>query len=126
PRIGDAPPSTPAQATPIEEASIDEPPIEGLSTHDSDDPLADLDGLEFELPPGEPPTVPGSARPDEGPDPVLLEIFRSEAQRNLTLLSDWLTSLDPDLSEHTVDDAVHRALHTLKGSARMAEIDAMA
>jgi len=63
---------------------------------------------------------------DEGPDPVLLEIFASEARRNLALIDEWLDTVDPDLSEHTLDDSVHRALHTLKGSARMAEIEAVA
>ncbi|KZY28078.1 hybrid sensor histidine kinase/response regulator [Alcanivorax sp. HI0044] len=63
---------------------------------------------------------------EDGPDPVLLEIFSSEARRNLALIAQWLASNDPDLSEHQVDDSVHRALHTLKGSARMAEIEAVA
>ncbi len=63
---------------------------------------------------------------DDGPDPVLLEIFASEAQRNLAMIEEWLDTVDPDLSEHTLDDSVHRALHTLKGSARMAEIEAVA
>lgn len=102
----------------------DEPPV----LEPQDDPLADLDDLEFELPPGEPPAISTPAAPatDDGPDPVLLDIFRSEARRNLALVGDWLAQLDPDLAEHRVDDEVHRALHTLKGSARMAEINAMA
>ncbi len=74
---------------------------------DGDDAAADADG-------------------EEGPDPVLLEIFASEARRNLALIDEWLDTVDPDLSEHTLDDSVHRALHTLKGSARMAEIEAVA
>ncbi|MCG8394062.1 MAG: Hpt domain-containing protein [Pseudomonadales bacterium] len=70
----------------------------------------------------------GPANDDEveGTDPVLLEIFASEARRNLALVAGWLEQIDPDLSEHSVDDDVHRALHTLKGSARMAEIEAVA
>ncbi|HCE41801.1 MAG: hybrid sensor histidine kinase/response regulator [Alcanivorax sp.] len=89
------------------------------------DPLADLDGLEFELPPEQPARA-GDEPAAEDADPVLLDIFRSEAERNLALVSQWLDSLDPHLSEHPVDDQVHRALHTLKGSARMAEINAVA
>ncbi|EKF72944.1 two-component hybrid chemotactic sensor and regulator [Alcanivorax hongdengensis A-11-3] len=62
----------------------------------------------------------------DGMDPVLLDIFSSEAERNLALIEQWLAELDMDLSEHAVDDSVHRALHTLKGSARMAEIEPIA
>ena len=63
---------------------------------------------------------------EDGPDTVLLKIFSSEARRNLALIAQWLANNDTDLSEHPVDDSVHRALHTLKGSARMAEIEAVA
>ena len=70
--------------------------------------------------------IPDMSDGEEGPDPVLLEIFASEARRNLALIDEWLDTVDPDLSEHTLDDSVHRALHTLKGSARMAEIEAVA
>ncbi|KGD63784.1 two-component hybrid chemotactic sensor and regulator [Alcanivorax nanhaiticus] len=91
--------------------------ITGLSLDENDastsDSLADIPDL--------------SGSDDNGaPDPVLLEIFSSEAGRNLLLVNNWLDSLDSDLSEHDVDDEVHRALHTLKGSARMAEIEAVA
>jgi len=96
-------------------------PIAEPPTVSEDDPLADLDALDFEIAP----------QPQENPeepavDPVLLDIFSSEAARNLELVREWLDQIDPDLSEHTLDDQVHRALHTLKGSARMAEINAMA
>jgi len=84
-----------------------------------DDPLADLDALDFQIP--EETEAAGDAV-----DPVLLDIFRSEAARNLGLVREWLDQIDPDFAEHPLDDQVHRALHTLKGSARMAEINAMA
>ncbi|QVL42993.1 MAG: Hpt domain-containing protein [Alcanivorax sp.] len=84
-----------------------------------DDPLADLDALDFQIP--EQTEAAGDAV-----DPVLLDIFRSEAARNLELVREWLDQIDTDFAEHTLDDQVHRALHTLKGSARMAEINAMA
>lgn len=70
------------------------------------------------------PTLPETSA--DQTDPVLLDIFRREADRNLTLLTQWLDGLDPELGEQDLDDRVHRALHTLKGSARMAELDAMA
>jgi chemosensory pili system protein ChpA (sensor histidine kinase/response regulator) len=70
-------------------------------------------------------TVDHSATAD-ATDPVLLDIFRNEGEANLALIRDWLHQLDDDISEHPLDDSVHRALHTLKGSARMAEIEAVA
>ena len=93
--------------------------ISGAAPAQDDDPLADLDALDFQIP--EPTEADGDAV-----DPVLLDIFRSEAARNLELVREWLDQIDPDFAEHTLDDQVHRALHTLKGSARMAEINAMA
>ncbi|MEO1900683.1 MAG: Hpt domain-containing protein [Alcanivorax sp.] len=133
PRVDGEPPAAPAAET--GDAPAPPPVLEPEpEPAPEDDPLADLDDLEFELPPGEPAALSTPAAADtpaapaagDGPDPVLLDIFRSEAQRNLALVGDWLAQLDPDLTEHRVDDEVHRALHTLKGSARMAEINAMA
>ncbi|WP_101674229.1 Hpt domain-containing protein [Alloalcanivorax mobilis] len=116
PRVGE--PATPAEST--ERGPTERGPTEH-------DPLADLDHLEFEIP-----AVVGHGDGDaphpgaEGIDPVLLDIFRSEARHNLSLVTEWLDGLDTDLAEHRVDDQVHRALHTLKGSARMAEIEPLA
>src|SRR5699024_1582696 len=61
-----------------------------------------------------------------GVDPVLVDIFRTESYNNLELASQWLTALDRDLSTFILSDKLHRALHTLKGSARMAEVEAVA
>lgn len=101
---------------------IDRPdtePQQPAAPHQDDDPLADLDALDFQI--DEPVDALGDAV-----DPVLLDIFRSEAARNLEMVREWLDQIDPDFAEHILDDQVHRALHTLKGSARMAEINAMA
>ena len=57
---------------------------------------------------------------------LLTDIFRNEALANLDMLRNWLANIDPDLSLNPVSDEVHRALHTLKGSARMAEIESVA
>mgnify|MGYP003630699035 CR=1 FL=1 len=57
---------------------------------------------------------------------VLRDIFSAEAVANLQLLRDWLESIDSDLSTAPVSDDALRALHTLKGSARMAEVEAVA
>lgn len=61
-----------------------------------------------------------------GVDRVLVDIFRTESYANLELASRWLNELDRDLSTFVLSDQLHRALHTLKGSARMAEVEAMA
>jgi len=95
-------------------------PLASESSDNSIDSLADIPDM------SDSDDAAAEAGSEDGPDPVLLEIFASEARRNLTLIEDWLDTVDPDLSEHTLDDSVHRALHTLKGSARMAEIEAVA
>ncbi|MCC1495915.1 Hpt domain-containing protein [Alcanivorax sp. 1008] len=59
-------------------------------------------------------------------DDVLLDIFKSEAHTNIAMLRDWLANIDPDLAENDLDDVVYRAFHTLKGSARMAGVPAVA
>ena len=68
----------------------------------------------------------GADAPAVAVDPVLLDIFRTEADTNLGLLREWLGEIDRDLSENPMDDKVHRALHTLKGSARMAGVEPVA
>ncbi|PKM22671.1 MAG: hybrid sensor histidine kinase/response regulator, partial [Gammaproteobacteria bacterium HGW-Gammaproteobacteria-14] len=62
----------------------------------------------------------------EGPDEVLLDIFRTEADANVAMLEEWLNGIDPDLSENPLEDTVYRAFHTLKGSARMAGVTGVA
>ncbi|MCK5875336.1 MAG: Hpt domain-containing protein [Alcanivoracaceae bacterium] len=63
---------------------------------------------------------------DEDTDTVLLEIFRSEAESNIEMLREWLAGIDEDLAENPLEDTVYRAFHTLKGSARMAGVKAVA
>ena len=63
---------------------------------------------------------------DEDGDETLLDIFISEAESNLAELKQWLDSLDRDFDQHPLDDLVHRCLHTMKGSARMAGVKGMA
>ncbi|WP_277960532.1 Hpt domain-containing protein [Pseudomonas sp. RIT-To-2] len=65
-----------------------------------------------------------AAAGDHGLDPQLLEIFRSEAQGHLATVEAFLSAADAH--EAPVDDALQRALHTLKGSAYMAGVVPMA
>lgn len=55
-------------------------------------------------------------------DMALLEVFTSEAEQHIATLDAYLASLDPDIAYHPITDELLRALHTLKGSARMAGI----
>ncbi|MFP5384081.1 MAG: Hpt domain-containing protein [Gammaproteobacteria bacterium] len=59
-------------------------------------------------------------------DAALMEVFSAESAQHLDSIDAWLASLDPDLSHYPVQDDLLRALHTLKGSARMAGIFAVA
>jgi chemosensory pili system protein ChpA (sensor histidine kinase/response regulator) len=63
---------------------------------------------------------------EEDESESLMDIFISEAETNLQELQDWLDSLDMDFDEHPLDDLVHRCLHTMKGSARMADVECIA
>ncbi len=56
-------------------------------------------------------------------DPLLLEIFVAEAQAHLADLKEYLEGPE---SHEDVTDALLRALHTLKGSAAMANVAAIA
>lgn len=61
----------------------------------------------------------------EAHDPMLLEIFRNEAQSHLDSLNHFLEQA----AEHVplqVSDELQRALHTLKGSAYMAGVSPIA
>ena len=141
--VSDAPKQDPWNLESSNEGTLDDAIDIDLGGDDEEEDATQFDDtIELTLPEQEPDygeadtlaDIPDMATLDEGDasdaasgkDPVLLEIFASEARRNLALVTRWLFSLDNDLSEHTVDDEVHRALHTLKGSARMAEIEAVA
>ncbi|WP_304639206.1 Hpt domain-containing protein [Pseudomonas sp.] len=60
-----------------------------------------------------------------GMDPVLLDIFRNEAQIHLQHLREYL-QLCEEFLPRQVSDGLQRALHTLKGSAHMAGIQPIA
>lgn len=58
---------------------------------------------------------------EEGPDPELVEIFRGEAEELLEELDRQFDAWERDPSSDLPLQEIARALHTLKGSARMAE-----
>ncbi|MFC4257989.1 Hpt domain-containing protein [Marinobacter lacisalsi] len=84
---------------------------------------------------GAQPTAPEQPRADETTetslededlvDPILVEIFESEARTHLAALEEFLDEAG-DRSSVAYTDAVSRALHTLKGSANTAAIEPIA
>ncbi|MCF6193367.1 MAG: Hpt domain-containing protein, partial [Kangiellaceae bacterium] len=62
---------------------------------------------------------------DEPIDPVLLEIFVTEAQVHLKAIRKFIAEVATQPSAVVTDDLI-RALHTLKGSAHMAKVDSIA
>ena len=61
----------------------------------------------------------------ENVDPLLLDIFRNEAEAHLAIIAEYLEQADPEVPQQVTDNLL-RALHTLKGSAHMAGISAIA
>ncbi len=59
---------------------------------------------------------------EEAIDPVLLEIFSTEAESHLQTINDYIKAASSEGSVAVTDDLI-RALHTLKGSASMAAIE---
>lgn len=56
-------------------------------------------------------------------DPILVEVFRKEATTHIAAIRQFL--LDARGPSQKVDDDLHRAFHTLHGSARMADVTAI-
>jgi chemosensory pili system protein ChpA (sensor histidine kinase/response regulator) len=85
-----------------------------------------------EAPPGEQGAWPRAARPKrarpepaataDGVDPGLIEIFHDEAADILALIEEALTRWRSHPADRTAIHDLKRALHTLKGGARMADV----
>ncbi|MFT7559895.1 MAG: chemosensory pili system protein ChpA (sensor histidine kinase/response regulator) [Flavobacteriales bacterium] len=60
---------------------------------------------------------------DDDDDDVLLEIFSQEAETHLSTIDEFVMDMEDCAPLYTTPtDALQRALHTLKGSARMAQV----
>ncbi|QSP95413.1 Hpt domain-containing protein [Marinobacter salinisoli] len=70
-------------------------------------------------------TAPEQAQSQSSADPVLLDIFESEAETHLQTLYHYLEAAGDKATVSYTDD-LSRALHTLKGSAHTAGIDPIA
>ncbi len=88
----------------------------------SDTPGTDLASASSSAPEASGSTGASLAAPtDDELDPLLLEIFRNEAENHLDSLVGFLADCAQRLPQ-PVTDSLQRALHTLKGSAHMAGI----
>lgn len=56
-------------------------------------------------------------------DPVLLDIFAKETDGHLQVIKDYLDACEGHRSPFNVTDKLHRACHTLHGSANMANVE---
>ncbi len=56
-------------------------------------------------------------------DPVLLDIFSQETTGHLKVINDYLAACEGHSPPFDVTDKLHRACHTLHGSANMANVD---
>ncbi len=68
----------------------------------------------------------GDDSPTPALDPALYEIFRNETEDHLRVVCGFLELCQADAEHCRVTDDLARALHTLSGSARMADVDSVA
>ncbi len=67
--------------------------------------------------------------PDDAPiklDPVLLDIFRNESATHLASVDRFISGARDKAAGAAFDEDLRRALHTLRGSAHMAEVESVA
>ncbi len=71
----------------------------------------------------EEPSAEASHAPElEGMDPTLVELMIKELSENLETLDDWLAEAEENGLPGIVDDPLVRAVHTMKGTMRLAPI----
>jgi len=63
---------------------------------------------------------------DEESDTILYELFVKESEQHLATLQDFIEQVEPGGEPVMISDELYRALHTLKGSAKMASLDVFA
>ncbi len=77
-------------------------------------------------PSSEPPALPGTGgNRSEAPDPMMLELFCSEVETQVTQLSEGLLTLERTPQDATGLEALMRAAHSIKGAARIVQLDAV-
>ncbi len=77
----------------------------------------------------EPTAEPAAAQADDEPagmDPVLYDIFSKETAEHLASIDDWVAACDSSSAPYPVTAELHRAWHTLRGTANTADVSAAA
>jgi chemosensory pili system protein ChpA (sensor histidine kinase/response regulator) len=114
-------PEVGAQSAPVEfESESIEVAASGVDESLAEEPVAEptVASGEDELP------EEAVASPVPRIDPVLYEIYFNETQAHLKSLHEWLQAVSQD-SKAPITFELQRAVHTLLGSARMAEVDSV-
>ncbi|HEX5788870.1 MAG TPA: Hpt domain-containing protein [Woeseiaceae bacterium] len=70
-----------------------------------------------------PPAAPVAEEPALEMDPVLLDIFAKETAGHVQVINDYLAACEGHSPPFDVTDKLHRACHTLHGSANMANVE---
>jgi len=101
---GGVPPAAQADSEPAENESLSVEPAESDATVEFVEPAASVDT-------------------DESIDKVLQEIFSQESDSHLETIDNFVADMERDAPLYSVpSDELQRALHTLKGSAKMAQV----
>ncbi|MFZ5841482.1 MAG: Hpt domain-containing protein [Pseudomonadota bacterium] len=117
--------ATPSFDEPLPVLSLDEPGATELTELAAGEfePMLEESGLEASV--AVEPTLP-VASVDEEPDNTLYDIFAGEAGGHLDAIDRYVADMALSPFSPKVNDELIRALHTLKGSARMAQLDSIA
>jgi len=101
--------------------------FEEVSQRDEDSPLVEqaideLEAISLELSADDEPATDATGHDQKTSqyEPALIEVFRKEAATHIATVREFLLNANGEAT--TVDDELHRAFHTLHGSARMANV----
>lgn len=112
------------ESAPLTELS-EELEVEDLSTEEPEEITNEEPVLEA-MDVSEPEPVDEVPEPEIELDPELLEIFSAESLVHLATVKDFIDQCRDRVSGHELTDALSRAVHTLRGSARTAGVTPMA
>lgn len=109
----------------LDDSSVSDDVIELEDTPSLEDSINELEDIALELTPSAELDEAFSSEEDTTPaetprESALVEVFRKETATHIGAIREYLFNADGQ--DAIVDDDLHRALHTLHGSARMADV----